>query len=115
MVLTGSLRLKPHLSLTYGLFTQVVSELFLRVGSLSTEEHGLDSCDSDQAADLGGRVEVRGRGKASSAAQTPRLNPLFIAGWLVRVSVKYMHVLEEAADDTDLTVQQVAVGYQDVT
>ncbi len=33
----------------------------------------------------------------------------------MRVSVKYMHVLEEAADDTDLTVQQVAVGYQDVT
>ena len=86
----------------------------LRVGSLSTEQ-GLDSCDSDQAADFGGRVEVRGRGKASSAAQTPRLNALFKTGWLVRVSVKHMHVLEEAADDTGLTVQQVAVSYQDVT
>ncbi len=49
--------------------------------------------------------------KASSAAQTPRLNALFKTGWLV----KHMHVLEEAADDTGLTVQQVAVSYQDVT
>ncbi len=31
------------------------------------------------------------------------------------VSVQHMHVLEEAADDTSLTVQQVAVSYQDVT
>ncbi len=31
------------------------------------------------------------------------------------VSVKRMHVLEEAADDTGgLTVQQVAVSYEDV-
>ncbi len=30
------------------------------------------------------------------------------------VSVKRMHVLEEAADDTALTVQQVAVSYKDV-
>ncbi len=28
--------------------------------------------------------------------------------------MKRMHVLEEAADDTGLTVQQVAVSYQDV-
>ena len=68
------------------------------MGSLSTE-HGLDSCDSDRAADFGGRAEVRGRGKASSDAQTPRLNALFKTRWLVRVSVKHMHVLEEAADD----------------
>ena len=34
-------------------------------------------------------------------------------GWWV-FSVKRMHVLEEAADDTGLTVQQVAVSYQDV-
>ncbi len=84
------------------------------MGSLSTE-HGLDSCDSDRAADFGGRAEVRGRGKASSDAQTPRLNALFKTRWLVRVSVKHMHVLEEAADGTGLTVQQVAVSYQYVT
>ncbi len=87
----------------------------MRLGCLSTTEHGLDSCDSDQAADFGGRVEIRGRGKASSAVQTPCLNALFKAGWLVRVSVKHMHVLEEAADDTGLNVHQVAVSYQDVT
>ncbi len=29
----------------------------------------------------------------------------------MRVSVKHMYVLEEAADDTGLTVQQVAVSY----
>ncbi len=28
--------------------------------------------------------------------------------------MKHMHVLEEAADDTSLTVQQVAVSYEDV-
>ncbi len=28
--------------------------------------------------------------------------------------MKRMHVLEEAADDTGLTVQQVAVSYEDV-
>ncbi len=54
------------------------------------------------------------RQKASRAAQTPRLNALFKAGWLVHVSVKHMHVLEEAADDTGLTVQLVAVSYEDV-
>ncbi len=32
----------------------------------------------------------------------------------MRVSVQHMHVLEEAADDTGLTVQE-AVSYQDVT
>ncbi len=96
-------------SLQHGLFTHVVSS-FLRLGSLSTE-HGLDS---DQSVDFGeGRGQGDG-GKASHAAQTPRLNALFKAGWLVRVSVKHMHVLEEAAD-TGLTVQQVAVSYQDVT
>ena len=47
------------LSDLYGLFTHVVSS-FLRVGSLSAE-HGLDSSDSDQAVDFGGRVEGRGR------------------------------------------------------
>ncbi len=83
------------MSYASGLFTQLVSS-FLRLGSLSTE-HGFDSCDSDQAADFEGRVKARGRGKPSSAAQTPRLNALFKAGWLVRVSVKHMHVLEEAA------------------
>ncbi len=44
----------------------------------------------------------------------PSLNALFKVGWLVGVSVKHMHVLEEAADVTGLTVPQVAVSYEDV-
>ncbi len=71
-----------------------------------------DSYDSDFAPVIEDLLEVRKKSNPFNVAQTAHLNTLFKAG-MTSASAKHRSVLQRAADDTGLTVQQVVVSYED--